>query len=211
MNIANTWMYGGIRSFGKYFGRLKRFYYEECTAASCATTPEQYSFMFNICSGLLTLSVILWCIRPLGEIWMYVLFGVTPIVTSITCGVIWWTHRELRQQAFDVSKLSDPNIGKGEDLQGFGPVQGDDVFHSAHVSAGLGRRRGRRAAALLGDSRKVHARFQNVFPLNRLFIQSEDARHGGPFGRAVYLMDGESLGDSRRRHVRMEGGRQMCV
>ena len=28
-----------------------------------------------------------------------------------------------------------------------------------------------------------------MFPLNRMFIQSEDARHGGPFGRAAYVMD----------------------
>lgn len=192
MNVANTWMYGGIRSFGKYFGRLKRFYYEECTSASCATTPEQYSFMFNICSGLLTLCCILWCIRPLGEAYLWVLFSITPVITGATCGVIWWTHRQLRQQAFDVSKLSDPNIGKGEELLGFGPVQGDDVFAQADSSAGPARRRGRnarRVGAALGDSRKVHARFQNAFPLNRLFIQSEDARHGGPFGRAVYLMD----------------------
>lgn len=35
MNIANVWMYGGIRSFGKYFGRLKRFYYEEVCCVKC--------------------------------------------------------------------------------------------------------------------------------------------------------------------------------
>jgi hypothetical protein len=40
---------------------------------------------------------------------------------------------------------------------------------------------------------KISSRYQNCFPLNRMFIQSEDARHGGPFGRAAYVMDGKRI------------------
>ena len=143
--------------------------------------------------------MMLYCIRPLGEEWLYVCLIITPILTVATCGFIWYTHRKLRKKAFDVSSSTDPDIGKGEHLLGFGPIQGDavvDDFIGARSDAGAPRKsrigeknRERRKAAIMGDSRRVTARFQNMFPLNRLFIQSEDSRHGGPFGRAVYLMD----------------------
>ncbi len=33
-------------------------------------------------------------------------------------------------------------------------------------------------------------RYQQMFPLDRGFIQSEDSRHGGPFGRAAFVSEG---------------------
>ena len=33
-------------------------------------------------------------------------------------------------------------------------------------------------------------RYQNMLPLDRGFIQSEDSRHGGPFGRACFVSEG---------------------
>ncbi len=135
VNSSTTVLLGGVRSFGKYFGRLKPFYYEECTAESFHSAPSTYPAVWGTTAFFATLLTLGLCIQPLYWNVTIYLFIATPLFFIFGIALTLYTQHNPNR----VSRLS--------------------------------------------------SRYQNMFPLSRLFIQSEDARHGGPFGRAAFVMD----------------------
>ena len=132
-NIATTCVTGGVRTFGKYYARYKRYALEEFQYSSDIQIKPEYEFWWTFTVDLMSLSALAYLLTTLDSFWwIFVPFGPVCLIFTMILTV---------------------------------------------------------TASVVKVSPKRN-RFQNLLGgLHYFFIQSEDARHGGPFGRAAFTME----------------------
>lgn len=135
-NVGTTLVMGGVRSFGKYFARLRMYYWEEVERPSVRSLGSHFSGWWSLSRVALLLLTCVILLIPFVPWWIPVASSAAVVALIAVLTVVTWRY---------------------------------------HV----------------GEERPpLSNRYQEMFPLDRGFIQSEDSRHGGPFGRAAFVSEG---------------------